>query len=156
MEESNLQEHEVVEENEAIIESNTDTFIDEQEQVEEKFYTQEDIDALQAQVDELSQYKPNELTDDEVKIQEKLESIWQREVNATLKEEGLEIFSEFINAGVDDTDALNKQITKLKEIVGKIKLSNGYQPTNHKSVDGYSLAKKNKDSKSMISEKLNF
>lgn len=107
-------------------------------------------------MDELSQYKPKELTEDEIKIQEKLESIWQREVNATLKEEGLEIFSEFINAGVDDTDALNKQITQLKEIVGKLKLSNSYQPTNHKSVDGYSLAKKNKDTKSMISEKLNF
>ncbi|MFJ8069991.1 xanthine phosphoribosyltransferase [Peribacillus sp. NPDC096447] len=134
----------------------TDVSEDNQEVVEEKTYTQADIDALQAQVDELSQYKPKELTEDETKIQQKLESIWDREVNQTLKEEGLEIFAEFIKADVDDTETLKKQITKLKEIVGSLELSNGYQPSNHKTVDGYSIAKKNKDVNGMIREKLKF
>ena len=104
----------------------------------------------------MSQYKPKELTDDEIKIQQKLESIWKREVAQTLKEEGVEVFADFINVSVDDTEALNNQITRLKEIIGQLELANGYKPTNHKQADGYSVAKKNKDTKSMISQKLNF
>lgn len=127
-----------------------------EEVVEEKTYSQEEVDALQEKIDELSQYKPKELTDDEIKIQQKLEAIWQREVAQTLKEEGVEIFADFIDVSVDDAEALNNQITKLKEIIGQLELSNGYKPTNHKQVDGYSIAKKNKDTKSMISQKLNF
>ncbi|MEY9866619.1 molecular chaperone GrpE [Peribacillus sp. B2I2] len=134
----------------------TEVSEDNQEVIVEKTYTQADIDALQAQVDELSQYKPKESTEDETKIQQKLESIWDREVNQTLKEEGLEIFAEFIKADVDDTETLKKQITQLKEIVGSLELSNGYQPSNHKTVDGYSIAKKNKDVNGMIREKLKF
>ena len=124
--------------------------------VDEKTYTQADIDLLQAQIDELSQYKPKELTEDEIKIQQKLESIWQREVSQTLKEEGLEIFADFIKADVDDNESLKSQITKLKEIVGSLEISNGYQPSNHKPVDGYTIAKKNKNVNDMIKSKLKF
>lgn len=124
--------------------------------IENKTYSQVEIDVLQEQIDQLSQYKPKELTDDEIKIQQKLEAIWQREVTQTLKEEGVEVFADFINVSVDDTETLNNQITKLKEIIGQLELANGYKPTNHKKVDGYSIAKKNKDTKSMISQKLNF
>ncbi|WP_369903106.1 xanthine phosphoribosyltransferase [Bacillus manliponensis] len=126
-----------------------------EEVVEEKTYSQEEIDVLKEQIDELSQYKPKELTDDEIKIQRKLESIWKREVAQTLKEEGVEVFADFINVSVDDTETLSNQITKLKEIIGQLELANGYKPTNHKNVDAYSIAKKNKDVKNMISAKLN-
>ena len=127
-----------------------------EEIVEEKTYSKEEVDLLYNQIEELSQYKPKELTDDEIKIQQKLESIWKREVAQTLKEEGVEVFADFINVSVDDTEALNNQITRLKEIIGQLELANGYKPTNHKQVDGYRVAKKNKDTKSMISQKLNF
>ncbi|MFB7304652.1 xanthine phosphoribosyltransferase [Heyndrickxia sporothermodurans] len=159
MEDNNLQEQEIGEiENsestdvEQVDENEKDTNDTHKEKVEEKLFTQEDVDKLQAQIDELLQHKPKEK--DEVEL--RLEKVWQREVQSTLKEEGLEIFQDFIRADVDDTDALNIQITKLKEIVGKLELSNSYQPTNHKSVDAYSVAKKNRDAKSMISEKLKF
>ncbi|ABS21606.1 xanthine phosphoribosyltransferase [Bacillus cereus group sp. BfR-BA-01119] len=127
-----------------------------EEIVEEKTYSQEEVDLLYNQIEELSQYKPKELTDDEIKIQQKLESIWKREVAQTLKEEGVEVFADFFNVSVDDTEALNNQIIRLKEIIGQLELANGYKPTNHKQVDGYIIAKKNKDTKSMISQKLNF
>lgn len=122
-----------------------------EEIVEEKTYSQEEVDLLYNQIEELSQYKPKELTDDEIKIQQKLESIWKREVAQTLKEEGVEVFADFFNVSVDDTEALNNQIIRLKEIIGQLELANGYKPTNHKQVDGYIIAKKNKDTKSMIS-----
>jgi len=122
---------------------------------EEKTYTQADIDALQAQIDELAQYKPQELSEQEIKLQEKSLQLWQKQVDLELKEQGLEVFKDFIRVDVDDTDALNTQITKLKEIVGTLELSNGYQPTNYKPVDAYSIAKKGKNVKDMISAKLN-
>lgn len=121
-----------------------------QDDVEPKIYTQKDIDDLQAQIDDLSQYKPKEKDESEIR----LEKVWQREINATLKEEGLTDFAEFIRADVDDTATLNKQIAKLKEIVGAMELSNSYQPSNHKPADGYSIAKKNRDVQSMIKNKL--
>lgn len=127
-----------------------------QVEVEEKTYTQADIDNLQAQIDELIQYTPKEVSEAEIKLQEKAETLWQKQVDLELKEQGLEVFKDFIKADVDDTDALNKQISKLKEIVGSLELSSGYQPSNHKPVDGYSIAKKNKDVNGMIKNKLNF
>lgn len=162
MEEINKQEQveDVVEDaqqtNEQVKNVHTMVSEDKQDVVEEKIYTQVDIDALQSQIDELLQYKPKELTENEINIQQKLEAIWVREINQILKEEGLEIFADFIKAEVDDTDSLHKQITKLKETVGKLELSNSYQPTNHKPIDAYSIAKKNKDAKSMIGAKLSF
>lgn len=118
--------------------------------VDKPIYTQKDIDDLQAQIDDLSQYKPKEKDESEIR----LEKVWQREINATLKEEGLTDFAEFIRADVDDTATLNKQIAKLKEIVGAMELSNSYQPSNHKPADGYSVAKKNRDVQGMIKNKL--
>ncbi|MED4619395.1 xanthine phosphoribosyltransferase [Priestia megaterium] len=124
------------------------------EESEEKTYTQADIDNLQAKIDELIQYKPEEVNDAEIKLQEKAETLWNKQVDLDLKEHGLEVFKDFIRADVDDTDALQKQITKLKEIVGVLELSNSYQPTNYKPVDAYSIAKKNRNSIDMISAKL--
>ena len=126
------------------------------EKVEEKIYTQADIDALQAQIDELLQHKPEKKSEAEVKLQEKAQNLWEKQVAIELKEHGLEVFNDFIRAEVDDTEALQSQISKLKEIVGALELSNSYQPTNNKPVDAYSIAKKNKDTKSMIGAKLNF
>ncbi|WP_283751130.1 xanthine phosphoribosyltransferase [Bacillus cereus] len=138
----------------------TDTLIENKDEMQiesqDRVYTQADIDNLQSQIDELSKYKPQELNEVEIKLQEKVDTLWHKQVDLELKEQGLEVFKDFIRADVDDTEALNNQITKLKEIVGTLELSNSYQPTNHKQVDGYSIAKKNKDTKSMISQKLNF
>lgn len=125
------------------------------EESEEKTYTQADIDNLQAKIDELIQYKPEEVNEAESKLQEKAESLWDKQVDLELKEHGLGVFKDFIRADVDDTDALNKQISKLKKIVGALELSNSYQPTNHKPVDAYSIAKKNKSPIDMIKAKLN-
>ncbi|CKF24887.1 Uncharacterised protein [Streptococcus pneumoniae] len=138
----------------------TDTLIENKDEMQiesqDRVYTQTDIDNLQSQIDELSKYKSQELNEVEIKLQEKAENLWHKQVDLELKEQGLAVFKDFIRADVDDTEALNNQITKLKEIVGMLELSNSYQPTNHKQVDGYSIAKKNKDTKSMISQKLNF
>jgi len=135
---------------------NEEVSADTNEVVEEKTYTQADIDSLQAQVDELSQYKPEEKTEVERETETERLELWQERVDLTLEKEGLNIFAEFIRADVGDKESLSNQITKLKEIVGSLELSNGYQPSNHKSVDAFSIAKKNKDVNGMIREKLKF
>ena len=101
-------------------------------------------------------FKGEEKTEQEIKLEEKELELWSKEVAFTLKEEGLDVFADFVKADVNDKDSLKEQITKLKEIVGKLELSNTYQPSNHKPVDAYSIAKKNKDVASMIKNKLNF
>lgn len=126
------------------------------EVVEEKLYTQADIDALQVQIDELSKYKPQEKTEAEIQAEAKQSEMWQEIFNLTFEKEGLEAFAELIRVDVGDKESLQSQITKLKEIVGAMEISNGYQPSNHKPVDGFSIAKKNKDSIGMIKNKLNF
>lgn len=126
-----------------------------EENAETKVFTQADIDALQSQIDELKQHKPAEKSEAEIRLQEKAESLWQKQVALELKESGLEVFSEFVKAEVDDVETLEKQISKLKEIVGTLELSSSYQPTHHQSADAFSIAKKNKDVKSMISAKIN-
>lgn len=154
MEEQVKQEEVVDNESVEVVEQNEEN--SQVEEVEEKTYTQADIDALQSQIDELKQYKPEEKSEAEIKLQEKAQQLWDKQIDLELKANGLEVFKDFIRADVDDADALEKQISKLKEIVGALELSNTYQPTNHKPVDAYSIAKKNKDTKSMISAKLNF
>lgn len=123
---------------------------------EEKVYSKAEVDDLIAQLEDLSKYKPQELSDHEIKLQEKELLLWEKEISQSLKDEGLELFSDFIRVEIDDTESLRLQISKLKEIIGVLELSNTYQPTNHKNIDAYSIAKKNKDTKSMISSKLNF
>ncbi|MBT2667326.1 xanthine phosphoribosyltransferase [Bacillus sp. ISL-4] len=125
------------------------------EKFEETVYTQADVDVLRAEIDDLKQYKPEEKSEAEIKLQEKAEILWNKQVSFEIEKNGLEVFSDFIRADVDDTDALQSQITKLKEIVGALELSNSYQPTNHMQVDAYSIAKKNRSPLDMISAKLN-
>lgn len=129
--------------------------VESKDESQDRIYTQTDIDKLQSQIDELSKYKPKDLSEAEIKLQEKTETLWQKQVDLELKGQGLGVFKDFIRADVDDTEALNNQITKLKEIVGKLELSNSYQPTNHKPVDAYSIAKKSKNAKDMIGAKFN-
>lgn len=160
MEENQTQLEDVVEDtqptDEQVEDVHTEDSEDNKEVVEEKLYTQADIDALQAQIDELSQYKPQEKTEAEIQAEAKQKEMWQEIFDLHLQKEGLEAFAEFIRVDVGDKESLQSQITKLKEIVGALEISNGYQPTNHKPVDGFAMAKKNKDSIGMIRNKLNF
>jgi len=117
-------------------------------------YTKEDIDSLQSQINELSKYKPKELSDKEKILQDKQLKLWQKEVSLTLKENNLEDFAEFILIELNDVDGLNEKITRLNGILGKRELSDSYKPANHRANDKYSIAEKKKDTKGMIGSKL--
>lgn len=96
----------------------------------------------------------DEKSEKEIALEEREQRIWDKEVSITLKENGLEDFKDFINVEVGDEEQLSVVVSKLKEIISQIEMKNSYVPTDTPSVDEYSIARKNKDVKSMIGSKL--
>lgn len=136
--------------------------VDQQQVIEEaKTYTQEDIDALQSQIDELIQYKSQEKTEQEkaleaqeLKLAEKQVDLWQRHVQVELKSAGLEDFAEFVQVDVDDLVGLENKVKQLKQILGARELDGSFKPAGHRSADTYSVAEKQRDPVGMIGAKL--
>lgn len=108
----------------------------------------DDYKTLEAERDELLKYKPKTLTEEEQTLQDKQSELWQREVNLTLKEKGLEQFSSVINA--KDEEGLSESITALESALGDFKVDNAYVPTDHATQDEYNTAKEKGDTQSMI------
>lgn len=135
----------------------------EEEVVEEKVeeYTKEYVDGLlseiedlKAQVEQFTNELPQELTPEQIEVQEEKQSIWKERVEVELEKKGLSEFADFINAEVGDKATLQAQIEKIVEILGKMQVDNSYKPTNNKPADAYQTAKKNKDVLSMLKNKL--
>lgn len=98
--------------------------------------------------------KNAEPSPEDVAREEKMKELWNKEVNLELRMAGLEDFAEFINVEEHNSKQLQEKIQKFQEVLGKRELSSGYVPQNHRQTDKYSLAEKNKDTKSMIGLKL--
>ncbi|SFM41192.1 hypothetical protein [Salibacterium qingdaonense] len=79
--------------------------------------------------------------------------LFQKEVQLTLKEKGLDDFADIVQ--VNSKDELDSQIEQLEAVVNKRKLDNSYVPEDHAKQDEYSTAEKQKDSQGMIASKLN-
>lgn len=113
-----------------------------------------DYDAIVAERDKLSQYKPKTLTEEEQALQDKQNELWNREVSLTLKEKGLERFSNIIN--VKDEEGLNNAVEALEDALKDYKVDNAYVPTDHASQDDYSNAKEKGDTTGMIKSLFGF
>ncbi|GAA4704194.1 hypothetical protein [Brevibacillus fulvus] len=101
---------------------------------------------------ELAKYKPAEKSDAEKALEQKQAELWQKEIQLTLKSEGLEAFADFFQ--VKDTDELTAKVKKLKEIINGMKIDNSYKPNDHKSTDKYSQYEKSGNVVGMIESKL--
>ncbi|GED25189.1 hypothetical protein BAG01nite_12910 [Brevibacillus agri] len=102
---------------------------------------------------ELAKYKPAEKSDAEKALEQKQAELWQKEIQLTLKSEGLEAFADFFQ--VKDTDELTAKVKKLKEIINGMKIDNSYKPDNgHKVSDRYSQHEKSGNVVGMIESKL--
>lgn len=108
---------------------------------------------MKQQLEELKA-KNAEPSPEDVAREEKMKELWNKEVNLELRMAGLEDFAEFINVEEHNSKQLQEKIQKFQEVLGKRELSSGYVPQNHRQTDKYSLAEKNKDTKSMIGLKL--
>lgn len=78
--------------------------------------------------------------------------LFQREVNSSLKDSGLERFAEIIN--VDSHESLDEVMAKLTKIMNDMKIEQSYQPKDNAKQDAYTVHAKNKDTKNMIGSKL--
>jgi molecular chaperone GrpE len=129
-----------------------------QEQLDEQLTTartQWETDVLnpiQSERDELLQYKPKELSDEEKALQTKQQELFSKEVSLTLKENGLEQFASILK--VSNEEELKEVVESLKSVVNEIKVNSGYVPNDHRQNDKYSQFEKNKDTKNMIGSKL--
>lgn len=109
-------------------------------------------DVLNPIEQELHQYKPAEKSDAEKALEQKQAELWQKEINLTLKSEGLEAFAEFFNA--NDSDELSAKVNKFKSIINDLKIDNSYKPNDHKTSDKYSQHEKSGNVVGMIETKL--
>ena len=149
-----IKETDTVEEEVAPIEEeNADSEIVEEEiDVDALIKENEDLKAQLAEME--TQLVDEEKSEKEIELEQREQKLWHKEVSIVLKENGLDAFIDFIQVDVGEDKALLEQVSKLKGIVGDIEMKNSYKPTDNKAVDEYSIARKNKDVKSMIGSKI--
>jgi len=94
------------------------------------------------------------VTDKEIEYQSRMKELWQKEVTLELKTEGLHDFAEFFLVEENNRDSLEQKIKTFKQILSKRDLNDGFVPDGHRSIDQFSIAEKNKDSRAMISSKI--
>lgn len=126
----------------------------EEEHEEVETVAKADYDAIVAERDDLTQYKPVEKSDAEKAMETKQQELWQKEVALTLKENGLDKFADVIK--VKDADELNKAVEALNSIVDQYKVENAYVPENHAKQDEYDNAKNSGDTQGMIKSLFGF
>ena len=160
-EEEVIKEDEIVKDEETEIVDDKDKEIKEEEEIVEEVI-EDDVEALKQEnqdlKDKIAEFENanvvEEKSEKEIALEEREQRIWDKEVSIALKENGLEDFKDFIIVEVGDEKQLDVVVSKLKEIISKIEMENSYVPTETPSVDEYSIARKNKDVKSMIGSKL--
>ena len=86
------------------------------------------------------------------KMAEKEQELFQKQVQLSLKEAGLEKFADIVK--VSNEDELKDVVKKLTTIVNEIKIESGYIPTDHAKTDEYSKYEKEKNVAGMIAVKL--
>ena len=86
------------------------------------------------------------------KIAEKEQELFQKQVQITLKENGLEKFADIVK--VNDENELADVVKKLTTIVNEIRIETGYIPADHAKTDEYSKYEKEKNAAGMIAVKL--
>lgn len=127
-----------------------------QEQDQQQQEQQQTVDIktyldLIAKMEKMEQTLANE-AEKQKEIEAKQNELWQKQVQLTLKENGLEKFADVVK--VSNEDELKDVVKKLTTIVNEIKIESGYVPADHVKTDEYSKYEKEKNVAGMISAKL--
>ena len=121
----------------------TQTTQDQQDQTQQQEQQQ---DQQQTQQVDMKTYL--ELVAKIEKMAEKEQELFQKQVQLSLKEAGLEQFASIVK--VSDEKELKDVIKKLTSIVNDLKIELGYVPSEHKQMSAYEQAKKQGNTKNMI------
>ena len=120
----------------------------EQEQVQEQIET-EVQDVSHSNEDQLAEIQAQKAELDKLK-----KEMFQKDVQFTLKESGLEKFASIVK--VENEEELKEVVGTLSQIVTDIKISTGYVPAEHKQVTSYDQAKQQGNTKGMIKSLFGF
>lgn len=120
----------------------------------EESYSKEYVDGLLKEIEFLKENQKEILSDEQLEIQEFKESMWNEMMDLKIQNEGLSDFAEFIQVEVGDKEELERKLNKFKEVVGRLKVSNGYQPTSNLAPDAYNVAKKERNAVGMLINKI--
>ncbi|MEK5521573.1 hypothetical protein [Heyndrickxia sp. FSL W8-0423] len=115
-------------------------------------WVEKELNPIITERDDLLQFKPKDLSDEEKALANKQQELFDKEVSLTLKENGLEQFADVIKVG--DSEELKTVIDSLTGIVNQIKIDNGYVPNDHKQQNEYDVFASKKDTQGMIATKL--
>ncbi|EFV79045.1 hypothetical protein HMPREF1013_00674 [Bacillus sp. 2_A_57_CT2] len=115
-------------------------------------WVEKEFNPVVAERDELLQFKPKELSDEEKAMQTKQQELFHKEVSLEIKSAGLEKFAEFFN--VQKIEDLQPQIEKFQGLLNEIKVELGYVPADHKKQNEYDVFATKGDTKGMIATKL--
>ena len=123
-----------------------------QEQTQQQDQQQQTVDMktyleLVAKMEKMEQMLSQE-AERQKEIEAKQNELWQKQVQLTLKENGLEKFADIVK--VSNEDELKDVVKKLSQIVNEIKIETGYVPSDHKQMTAYEQAKKQGNTKNMI------
>lgn len=119
---------------------------DQQQTVDMKTYLE-----LVAKMEKMEQMLSQE-AEKAQKMAEKEQELFQKQVQLTLKENGLEKFADIVK--VSNEDELKDVVKKLTTIVNEIRIETGYVPADHAKTDEYSKYEKEKNVAGMIGAKL--
>lgn len=119
---------------------------DQQQTVDMKTYLE-----LVAKMEKMEQMLSQE-AEKQKEIEAKQQELFQKQVQLTLRENGLEKFADIVR--VSNEDELKDVVKKLTAIVNEIKIQTGYIPADHAKTDEYSKYEKEKNAAGMIAVKL--
>lgn len=127
-----------------------------QDQTQQQDQQQQTVDMktyleLVAKMEKMKQMLSQE-AERQKEIEAKQNELWQKQVQLTLKENGLEKFADIVK--VSNEDELSDVVKKLTTIVNEIKIETGYIPADHAKTDEYSKYEKEKNVAGMIAVKL--
>lgn len=111
-----------------------------------------ELDPVVAERDNLLQYKPKDLSEEEKALKQQQQDLFNEKVEFQLEKNGLTQFKDVIK--VENDEELENVVKGLSQIVNDIKVSTGYIPKDNAKDNEYDKFVKEGNTQGMIATKL--
>lgn len=112
----------------------------------------QELNPVVTERDDLLQYKPKDLTDEEKGFKQQQQDFFNQKVDFQLEKNGLKQFKDVLK--VENDEELETTIQSLTKIMNDVKLATGYIPKDKAKDDEYSKFAKEGNTQGMIASKL--
>lgn len=113
-----------------------------------KEWLEKEYNPIIAERDELLQFKPKTLPDDEKALQQKQAELLQKEMELLMKEANVSDFTDLIAA--KDAEELKSKIGKLNDVLKARTIDSSFKPDDHKQQSAFDVARAKGDTQGMI------